>query len=302
MDFVDIIEAKEVYENGENVTQYLQKKFGKLENTSEIIQIAYDLQAGSYIKNVIENRPKYEEYATELANILNQQIKPGDTLLDIGTGELTNLSLVLNKLSTGLSEILAFDISWSRLKKGIVFFENNNTSGYKRPRVFVADIKQIPLHSRSVDVVMSSHALEPNGNSLPILLRELMRITKRKLVLFEPSYELNSNKGKRRMDRLGYIKNIEREVDILGGKVVEVIPIVKIENSLNPTACYIIEPPETKQEPISHKTVLCVPGADLELSMGETFMESSNTGLLFPVLDGIPILIAKAAILASAKF
>ena len=45
--------------------------------------------------------------------------------------------------------------------------------------------------------------------TLEALLRELFRVTKKKLVLFEPSYELNSEEGKVRMDRLGYIKDIE---------------------------------------------------------------------------------------------
>ena len=41
-------------------------------------------------------------------------------------------------------------------------------------------------------------------------------MAKRKLILFEPSYELNSKDGQKRMDSLGYVKNIEGEVDKLG--------------------------------------------------------------------------------------
>ena len=88
-----------------------------------------------------------------------------------------------------------------------------------------ADIKSIPLKSNSIDVIISNHALEPNGKYLSDLIKELFRVVKKKLILFEPSYELNSLKGKKRMDKLGYIKNIKSTVKNLGGSLVEIIPI-----------------------------------------------------------------------------
>ena len=45
MKFIDVLEAKSIYKKGENVTQYLRTKFGSEDNTSQIIEIAYDLQA-----------------------------------------------------------------------------------------------------------------------------------------------------------------------------------------------------------------------------------------------------------------
>ena len=43
MKFIDILEAKSIYQKGANVTQYLRKKFGSEDNTSEIIEIAVKL-------------------------------------------------------------------------------------------------------------------------------------------------------------------------------------------------------------------------------------------------------------------
>lgn len=299
MKFIDVLEAKSVYQKGENVTQYLREKFGIEDNSSEIIEIAYDLQAGSYINAVNSNRDKAERYAAELSGILNEHLVSGDSLLDVGTGEITTLSLVLNNVNVDLSDILALDISWSRLSHGIKFHRENRKSKFTL-RPFVADIKEIPLHGKCVDVVTSSHALEPNGKNLEILLDELFRVTKKKLVLFEPSYELNSKEGKARMDKLGYIKDIEGKVANLGGRVLDVIQITNIETHLNPTACYIIEPPSREIKHLE-SAKFCVPGTNFKLEVDGQFLFSKDTGLVFPIVDDIAVLKTASAILATSK-
>ena len=299
MKFIDVLEAKSIYQKGENVTQYLRTKFGSEDNTSQIIEIAYDLQAGSYIDDVESNRDKAERYATELSEILTEHLESGDSILDVGTGEITTLTLVLNEVGIELSDILALDISWSRLSVGMNFHRENRK--IKLPlKPFVADIKEIPLHEKCVDVVTSSHALEPNGKNLETLFRELFRVTKKKLVLFEPSYELNSEEGKVRMDRLGYIKDIEGMVSKLGGKVLDVIPIQNIGNPLNPTACYIIEPPIQSIKHLDAVT-FCVPGTNFKLEADGQYLFSKDTGLVFPILDEIAVLKTTSAILATSK-
>jgi hypothetical protein len=71
---------------------------------------------------------------------------------------------------------------------------------------FVADISETPLLDKSVNVTISSHALEPNRSKLPELLLEIFRVTKDKIILFEPFYEFNTDEGEQRMHGLGYIK------------------------------------------------------------------------------------------------
>lgn len=301
MNHMDLFEAKRIYNRGENITKYLREKFGQSENTSEIIEAAYDLQAGSYIKRANSNRKKEDLYTSEVAKILDDHILPMDSLVDIGAGELTTLTLTLNKSKINLSFVLAFDISWSRIFLGKKFFIENNCHQDRNLDVFVADIKSIPLQTKSVDVVTSNHALEPNGKNLPALLMELFRITKRKLVLFEPSYELNSEEGKSRMDSLGYIREIEQTVVNLDGKILDIIPMKNVANPLNPTACYVIKPP-SHTESQKEKPTLSVPGTDFKLSRSNTFLCSEETGLIFPILENIPILRDQYGILATAKF
>lgn len=299
MKCIDVIEAKKVYLNGDNVTNFLRSRLNSDFNTPEIIEIAYDLQAGTYINHVNTNRHAAEKYASEISSILIEHLHVGDSLLDVGTGEMTTISLVLNELDVDLGAVLAFDISWSRLSHGQQFYRENSNSNYEIIP-FVADIGEIPLHSKSVDVVTSSHALEPNGSNLEILLKELFRVTKKKLVLFEPSYELNSQEGQERMTRLGYIKNIERSVNKLGGKLVDFIPLKHIANPLNPTACYVIQPPSVE---IKHRNgpTFTVPGTDFGLKREGYFLFSNDTGLVFPILEDIAVLKASSAILATSK-
>ena len=93
--------------------------------------------------------------------------------MDVGTGEITTLSLVLNNIDVNLFIVLALDISWSRLSKGVEFHQQNRvTDVLVKP--FVADIEEIPLHGGCVDATTSLyHALEPNGKSIDALLSEL---------------------------------------------------------------------------------------------------------------------------------
>ena len=49
MKFVDVLEAKSVYQMGQNVTQFLREKYESDYNTSEIIEIAYDLKLGAIL-------------------------------------------------------------------------------------------------------------------------------------------------------------------------------------------------------------------------------------------------------------
>ena len=86
--------AMEAFARGENVTKHLQRELNTDVNTPAIIEMAYDLQAGSYIAWVRQNREFTERYTSEAAGILDAYLLDGDSLLDVGTGELTTFSLI----------------------------------------------------------------------------------------------------------------------------------------------------------------------------------------------------------------
>ena len=300
MDYKNLNIIKKMYSDGKNISEFLKKEMKTNDNTSEIIEIVYDLQAGSYINSLNENKKKHELYTDELAKLLDPHLLNHESLLDIGTGELTTLSLILNKIESKISQVFAFDISWSRVFTGKSFFEEKCINKNISLTTFVADIKRIPLYSKSIDVVTSMHALEPNTNNLSILLKEIFRVARKKCVLFEPSYELNSKEGKHRMNQLGYIKDIEGTVKNLGGKLIDVKLIENPLRSSNPTANYIIEPPKLTNIKDNRDLQFTVPGTDFILKNEKNFFISEDTGLLFPILKDIPILKSEHGIFGTA--
>lgn len=300
MNYIDLAKAKAVFQDGKNVTAFLREEFNEAENTSEIIEIAYDLQAGSYSEYVESNWNSANSFSREISEYLDRGMRDGDSLLDIGTGELTTLTLLMKNMQTQMSKVFAFDISWSRLYCGRKFFDRHYT-GTTELVSFVADIKKIPLPNNSIDVITSCHALEPNGRHLTMLISELFRVAKRKLILFEPSYENASREAQDRMQRLGYIKDIEGVVKNLGGEVVSVNPIKNISNPLNPTFCFEIVPP-SGENPENTEPTFTVPGSSKFLVPKDGFLRSSDTGLMFPIVDSIPILRAEKSILATRSF
>ncbi len=301
--YFNILEAKKAYAEGRNITELLRTQTNSTSNTSEIIETAYDLQAGTYIKYV-KNNSKHALLSAELAQILDNYIKPTDSLLDIGTGELTTLSPLIKQLIQKPKTIYAFDISWSRIFKGIEYAKEKIALDYKLIKPFVADISEIPLLDKSINITTSCHALEPNGRRLKELMSELFRVTIDKLVLFEPCFEINTKEGKQRMEKFGYIKNVDGIVEELGGEMIEKIVIKNIANPLNPTVCFVIKPPlivgQSLKKISVEDNIFSVPGTNIPLKLVEDFYFSNQTGLCYPMLKNIPILKSNSAILASS--
>jgi len=299
-EYLDILAAKKAYANGENIAKFLKQQLSQDTNTADIIEISYDILAGSYIEAVKKDREKKSKIDLELSEIIQQFTKSTEFLLDVGTGEMTTLTGVLNKLPNPPRTTLAFDISWSRISKGLEYTKELLEAKTKL-NAFVGDIGAIPLRNASMDVVISYHALEPNGGRLELLMFELFRVAKEKLLLFEPCYELNSDEGKRRMDEHGYIKNVDDVVASLGGKMIEKVELKNLTNPLSPkVVCFVIEPPKGKSSTFSaDESFYSVPGTDIPLVLRDNFYFSNDAGLSYPILCGIPVLRKNSGILCT---
>ena len=110
--------GEQAFREGRNVTAALREHLGSDRNTPEAIEVAYDLQAGTYA-DYAEGHPDFMvAYARQIAIFLEPHLRAGDVLLDAGTGEMTTLTHVLKELSAPLSKIYASDISSKRLAIG----------------------------------------------------------------------------------------------------------------------------------------------------------------------------------------
>jgi len=293
-------QLKEMFEKGENLSQYLKSQNLYSIEAAQIIEMAYDLQAGSYIRLHNSNPEFLEQYTEEMMEIIDPFLTNGVSILDAGCGELTTSTVLLNKISNYSINYHAFDISWSRLFKGKTFQKSYDLNLAKN-QIFVADISKIPLPEKSIDIVITNHALEPNGSNLDVLLKELIRVTRKKLILFEPWYENNSVEGRARMDSHGYIKDLVNRCKHYDCIVDQVSAMKNLINPLNPTACFIVTPPSEKfyKTNIKSETYLTVPGSEERLEFKDQVYFGKRSGYAFPILKGIPILKLENKIIAS---
>lgn len=296
--YCDLQSAKAIYERGDNVTSFLKECFGLDNNSPEIIEIAYDLQAGSYIDSVNRNREHWRKYTSEISDIISKHYSEGDTVLDVGTGEMTTLAGVAASCYSGLGDYFACDISWSRLQKGRQFLQAElGSSLSSKFQPIVADLFSLPFSDNSIDIVWTSHALEPNGGREKEAFGELLRVTRKKLIVFEPYYEKNSPEGKLRMERLGYVREIPKAVEDAGAKCDEIIPISNVSNPLNPTYAFVISPQAQKK---NQTELWACPATRLPMEKLQDCYWSDRSLLAYPIIGGIPILRPEAAVLASS--
>ncbi len=288
--FKQLKKIKEIYDNGDNIIQYL-KSIGK-ENTNSIedILISYDFQSGTYIKNLFEN-PELTNYCNAIAKIIDP-IENVRSLMEVGVGEATTLSTVVRSLENKPPTILGFDISWSRLKFASELLADRQI---KNVNLFTADLFEIPLLDSSVDVVYTAHSIEPNGGREEEALKELYRITNKYLILIEPSYEFASEEAKKRMEKHRYVTQLYTTAKKLGYNILEHRLFDYTINPLNPSGLMIIK----KQASGSNSPDLVCPITHAALQRYNAYlMYSKESFLAYPVINGIPCLIKDNAILA----
>ena len=204
---------KKLYLNKTNINQYLRKKTNLSE--TEIIKLSYDIQSGSYIKN-------YNYFKSK--KILSQVIKEINStnyksLMDFGCGELTNFYTLIDNIKTKNKLFVAYDLSFSRILIGKNFLKKKNKK--IQLKLFSNNSIKIPLPDNSIDVVTSCHALEPNKNNAYKILKELWRISKKKLILLEPNNKLGDELIKKRFKENNYILDSEKKA--VGGRNFSVV-------------------------------------------------------------------------------
>lgn len=288
-------QAKKAYEKGDNIIQFL---IGKGIPKETAILISYDLQSGSYIEQT-KGDPEYNSaYTSAISDVINK-LGTFKSICEVGIGEGTTFSGVVRKLKSVPDIRMGFDISWSRIKCAKEYCGSKGLN----PALFVADLFNIPLPDNSVDLVYTSHSIEPNGGREEEAIKELMRITKKYLVLLEPCYELANKEAKARMDRHGYVKDLGSVSEILGFHVFEHRLFNVSNNPLNPTGLLILKKTGISEESEYNKPDLTCPITKSKLnpctSLGADSFYHSDDGIFYPALMGIPCLTKGHGIIAT---
>lgn len=282
------------YARGENVMEYARQTASAFGNSPVSTLIAYDLQAGTYIAEARSNLEGRERWCGQLANILNPYITTQGSVLEVGCGEATTLAGVLKRLNNTPKHALGFDISWSRCAHGQTWLAENTASA----DLFVADIFEIPLENSSIDVVYTSHSLEPNGGREEAAIKELMRVARQAVVLVEPVYELANTESQARMRAHGYVRGLKETAEKLGAKVHDYRLLNYYGNPLNPSGLVLIDKSAMTSSESSGIRWRC-PMTHTALVADTAGFYSHETGIVYPVLAGIPLLRSGHAVVAS---
>lgn len=286
-------ELRAEYQKGKNITQLLKEQYGTDNNSPEIIEASYELQAGSYTRaHSKESRAIYnQKYTSEIARTILELDQPG-SILEAGVGEATTLSGVLSNIPSPVKSY-GFDLSWSRLAYARSWLKKHNQN---KTTLVTGNLFNIPFADNSIDIVYTSHSIEPNGGHEEEILAELLRVTRNYLVLLEPGYELASEEAQRRMEHHGYCKGLKQAAESLGAKVIchDLFPYTA--NPLNPTALTIIEKNTKASRP---SEPLACPIFKTPLIHAKGVMFSTEALMAYPIIDGIPCLRQENAVLAT---
>lgn len=290
--YSEIKKIKELFDSGANVMEHFRNKSNSRSNSIEAIKISYDLQAGTYIDAYKNNRDFNALYTSALANLIGKLGNP-HSVLEAGVGEATTLANVIEKMENKPRFACGFDISWSRINYAKAFARSKNVDDQW---FFTGDLFHIPLKDNCVDIVYTSHSIEPNGGREKEALQELYRIASRYLVLLEPAYELASVEAKARMEHHGYVRGLKSTAEDLGYKVAEYRLFDHIINPLNPTGLIVIEK-NAAANPVQPQFACPITGGIMERS-GDCFYAAESL-MAYPIIGGVPCLLAENGILAS---
>ena len=210
-------ELRHIYDSGGNVVAALRSAAGTDHNDEDMIQASYELQAESYVAAIKAGQyPSTVQASFDKFARLFDELRPF-SLLEAGVGEATTLMNVVSRMAHRPAHALGFDISLARILWGLAYAHEFEVAP---PTLFTATLSHIPLADDSIDVVYTSHSIEPNGGREEELLRELHRVTGRYLVLREPSDELGSEATRARIAQHGYVRGVFACCQRLGYDVV----------------------------------------------------------------------------------
>lgn len=297
-----ILGMQAAYSKGENAMESCREYFRRSNETVEgndllATLVAYDLQAGSYVSAVRADRKKNQSWCRQLASLLSSVLADGDSILEVGVGEATTLAGVLAESGTNPSMAFGFDVSWSRVCVGRQWLQENG----QRAVLFVADLLSIPMGDGSVDVVYSSHSLEPNRGKEEEAIRECLRVARKAVVLVEPICELASREAQARIRSHGYVEGLRETAERLGAKVSEYRLLDYTPNPLNPSGVIHLTKDGASNGPKDQFTasVWRCPVTGVALEAGTEFFYAHQVGLAYPVLRAVPMLRAEHVIVAS---
>lgn len=282
------------------------KRFRHVEwrKSSDIVENKYDLLSGNYINNKYYEgrdvqslcyidgkiRPasyieKHDKMAEEYSQILSKF--KFRRILEVGAGELTTLSSLGDYLEKNI-EYYAMDLSLNRVYLG----RNEFMKRYNRKiHVCKANAISLPYPDNYFDLVFTSHCLEHMPYDYQKAIDEMCRVTRKLVVLFEPSYELGDFSQKLRMIAKDYAKKIPDYIVSL--KNVDMVQYYLLANGdlYNRTACHMlfVRKSEKEQLKVEDFNYVCPP-CKSKLIKYKEYLRCEDCNCVYFLFEGIPLL------------
>ena len=213
---------------------------------------------------------------------------PFQSVLEVGSGELTFMHSIYGRFGPSL-DLYALDITLNRLLHGLRFAQSQ-----QMPVTAVqADGTAIPFPDNSFDLVVSHHALEQMPTIFKDAITEMIRVSRKHVVLFEPFYQRASLLEKVRMRTVDFVRGIYPFVRTLPG--VHLHPPFICRNHGKPynhTGVFILEKTE---EGVSNKPEVICPVSRGKLQALPGGHYSAESSLFYPTVCGVPVLYKKYA-------
>ena len=286
------LEAREVFDRGENVIAHFRNKGIAGQQMQDVILYSYDLQSGSYTQ-MFKDDPSLQALQKDLGDYVARILEDLDvkTVCEAGVGEATALKFIMESCRKPM-RFSGFDISVNRL-----FYAQNFVKDLSvKCDFFSADLLRIPFDDNALDAIVTVHAMEPNGGSEEEILKELFRVARRYLILIEPDYALGDDTQKRRMETHNYIRDLPKHLAKLDGKLRFNQPLPFNCNPQNVASVLIFE----KNNPVEiSNTAYVSPISGKALRKIDNVLFCPEDGFAFPIINGIPCLQQRQAILAS---
>lgn len=179
------------------------------------------------------------------------------------------------------------DLSLNRLIHGR---EEIRKMGVSSVELCKADAVSLPYPDNCFDIVFTSHCLEQIPYNYKKVIDEMVRVSKRTVVLFEPTYELDNFAQKVYMRATDYVRGIPHYVKSL--KNVKSREPFHLNHGvfLNQTACHII----TKEQlnGVNQFKYVC-PICKSDLKKEDNYLFCGKCARIYFIFDGIPIPDAK---------
>jgi ubiquinone/menaquinone biosynthesis C-methylase UbiE len=180
---------------------------------SEINSLQYDLQTGSYIKELKKTNKKDSKIIDENALKIISYFKKYkiNSFLDFGTGECIRLFYLLKFNKISFNKIFACDTSLSRILLGKDFLKKELKASTFNKINFFCNGETMPLQNNSIDCVVSFAVFENFNLKMGYsYFDELYRVANKIIILVEPKSANITSKIRKRLNRYSLFNNLDK--------------------------------------------------------------------------------------------